>query len=99
MDVGRKRYVIQDSGQVTLPADFRRKYNLKAGDEIVFEETEEGLLISTKELMLQRLLDDVGQELRSKGITLEELIESGRDIKQEIYDEKYARKPDDESLS
>ncbi|MBE2268135.1 MAG: AbrB/MazE/SpoVT family DNA-binding domain-containing protein [Anaerolinea sp.] len=97
--MNKKRYVIQDSGQVTLPVDFRRKYNLKAGDEVVFEETDEGLLISTKELLLQRLLDDIGAGLRSKGITLEEIIESGREIKQEIYEEKYARKIDDESLS
>jgi hypothetical protein len=33
--------------------------------------------------------------LKAKGITLDELIASGREIRQEIYDEKYAAKADD----
>ena len=93
MEVSKKRYVIQDSGQVTLPADFRRKYNLKAGDEIAFEETEAGLLISTKELALKRILDEIGQELRENNVSLEDLIDSGRDIRGEILREKYGLNP------
>ena len=94
--MSKKRYVIQDSGQVTLPVDFRRKYDLKAGDEITFEETEDGLLISTKELALKRILDAIGQELRDNNISLEELIESGRDIRGEILREKYGIDPQDD---
>ena len=88
-------YIIQENGQVTLPIEFRRRYNLKKGDAVVFKETEEGLLISPKEALVMNLLDEIAEGLEARGITLEELIESGREIRQEIYDEKYAAEADE----
>lgn len=81
--------------QVTLPIEFRRRFDLKKGDAVVFKETDEGLLISSKEALVMKLLDEIGDGLKAKGITLDELIESGREVKQEIYDEEYARESDD----
>ena len=88
-------YIIQENGQVTLPIEFRRRYNLSKGDVVVFRETKEGLLISPKEALVIKLLDEIDEGLKAKGITLEELISSGRQIRQEIYDEKYAAGADD----
>lgn len=36
---------ITKKGQMTIPVEFRRKYNLKEGVVIAFEETDNGLLI------------------------------------------------------
>jgi len=88
-------YIIQENGQVTLPVEFRRRYNLKKGDAVVFKETEEGLVISPKESMVMNLLDEIGEGLKARGITLEELITSGREIREEIYNDKYASDVDD----
>ena len=88
-------YIIQENGQVTLPIEFRRRYNLRKGDAVVFKETEEGLLISPKEALVMKLLDEIGEGLKAKGITLDELINSGRQIREEIVNEKYAAKEDD----
>jgi AbrB family looped-hinge helix DNA binding protein len=93
--MSKKAYMIQENGQVTLPIEFRRKYGLKKGDIVVFKETEAGLLISPREALAMKLLDEIGETLEERGITLEELIESGRGIRQEIYDEKYAETADD----
>ena len=93
--MAKKIYTIQENGQVTLPIEFRRRFNLKKGDAVVFKETDEGLLISSREVLLMKLLDDIGEGLKARGITLDELIESGREIRQEIYDEEYARESDD----
>jgi antitoxin PrlF len=90
----KKTYVIQENGQVTLPIEFRRKYGLKRGDVVVFKETEDGLLISPREALAMKLLDELGEALEERGIDLDELIESGREIRQEIYREKYTRDPD-----
>jgi len=92
--VAKKTYTIQENGQITLPAEWRRRYGLKKGDAVVLKETEEGLLISPKEAQILSLLDEIGESLKAKGITLEELIESGREIRQELYDEKYAGESD-----
>lgn len=84
-----KKYVLQESGSVTLPAEFRKKYGLKPGDEISFVETEEGLLISVREALIAKLLDELGGDLRAKGITLDELLESGAEIKEQLLKERY----------
>ena len=91
MSVSKKTYTIQENGQVTLPMDFRKKYGLMKGDIVVFKETEDGLLISIRESLAMKSLDDIGDALQEKGISLDDLIESGREIRQEIYNEKYAR--------
>jgi AbrB family looped-hinge helix DNA binding protein len=96
MDMSKKASTIQENGQITLPADFRKRYGLKKGDLVVFKETEEGLLISPRESLAIKLLDEIGEALEEKGISLDELIESGREIRQEIYEQKYARNSDDE---
>ena len=95
MLVAKNIYIIQENGQVTLPIEFRRRYNLNKGDAVVFRETEEGLLISPKEALVMKLLDEIDEGLKAKGITLDELISSGRQIREEIYSEKYAAEDDD----
>ncbi len=89
--VARKIYTIQENGQVTLPLDFRKKYGLKKGDVVVFKETDAGLLIDIKETLALSLMDQLGDALQARGITLDELIESGQEIRQAIRDEKYAQ--------
>ena len=93
--MAKNAYIIQENGQVTLPIEFRRRYNLKKGDAIVFEETEEGLLIRPEKAPVMNLLDEIAEGLEARGISLDDLIESGREIRQEIYDEKYAGEADE----
>jgi AbrB family looped-hinge helix DNA binding protein len=91
----KQTYIIQENGQVTLPTEWREKYGLKRGDIVMFIETEEGLLISPRKALAMKLLDEIGEALKEKGVSLDELIESGRAIRQQIYDEKYARDTED----
>ncbi|HEY7349869.1 MAG TPA: AbrB/MazE/SpoVT family DNA-binding domain-containing protein [Ktedonobacterales bacterium] len=80
---------IREKGQITLPAEIRRKYNLKEGDLVGFQETPEGILISPKAVIAAKLLDEIGAKLRESGITLEEMLESGRKIRGELLKEMY----------
>lgn len=89
--------IIQENGQITLPSSFRKKYNLEKGDSVVFRETEDGLVISIRETLAMKMLDEIGEALREKGITLEEMIESGREIRGELYEELYGKKSEDGS--
>lgn len=84
-----KLSVVQEKGQVTIPAEIRRKLGLKKGDLVAFVETEEGVLISPQEVVAMRALDKLGEMLEEQGISLDELIDSGRDIRGEIVKEKY----------
>lgn len=80
---------VQKKGQVTIPVEIRRKWGLEKGDRVAFVETEEGVLISPQEVIAMEALDKLGEMLKEKGISLEELIESGREIRGEIAKEKY----------
>jgi AbrB family looped-hinge helix DNA binding protein len=92
----KRTYIIQDNGQVTLPREWRQKYGLKKGDLVSFVETDEGLLVLPREVVAMDALDRIAKTLTDKGIQLDELIEDGRDIRGEIYREKYAQaSPDD----
>ena len=84
---------IQEKGQVTLPAGIRRRLGLKKGDLVAVEETPYGVLIAPQRVLALRDLDQIGAVLREQGITLEELMESGRAIREELFREKYGDAP------
>ena len=79
--------VIQEKGQVTIPADIRRKMGLKRGDLIAFTETEEGIVITRQEVIAADILKEIGESLKAKGITLEELLRDGRAIRADLLRE------------
>jgi AbrB family looped-hinge helix DNA binding protein len=94
MATQRKKLVrIQEKGQVTLPASLRRKLGLKTGDFETVSETAEGVLITPQEVVAITALDRIGEALKEQGLSLEELIESGREIRGEIMDEQYGASP------
>jgi len=80
---------VQKKGQVTIPIEIRESLGIQEGDFVAFIQTEEGVLISPQSIVAMRSLDQIGQALKEQGITLEELIESGRDIRGELIKEKY----------
>ena len=86
---GSRLSVVQEKGQVTIPAEIRKRWGLKKGDLVAFTETDQGVLISPQEVIASEALDQIGQILKEKGLTLEELIESGREVRGELIEEEY----------
>ncbi len=87
--LNRKLVRVQEKGQVTLPADIRRNLNLKKGDLVAVTQTEDGVLITPQGVLANKTLDKIGQLLREQGLTLDDLIESGREERGKIVAEKY----------
>lgn len=83
---------IQENGQVTLPVEWREKHGLKEGDIVSFVETDQGLLVVPHVVLTVKLLDEIGEELKRRGATLEQLMEDSEQIRQEIYEERYGKK-------
>jgi bifunctional DNA-binding transcriptional regulator/antitoxin component of YhaV-PrlF toxin-antitoxin module len=67
----------------------RKQFGLKKGDLVAVTATPEGLLIIPQGEVALRALDRVGEVLREQGLTLEELIESGRQERARLIAEKY----------
>lgn len=81
---------VQEKGQVTIPLEIRRKLQLKKGDMVTFIETENGVMIQPAEVIVCSALDQIGRALSAKGISLEDLIERGREIRGRIIEEEFA---------
>jgi bifunctional DNA-binding transcriptional regulator/antitoxin component of YhaV-PrlF toxin-antitoxin module len=82
---------VDDDGRLMLPPDLRQKLGLKRDDSVSMVETPDGLLLTSEALLADRDFDLVDAELRKQGLSLDELIESGREIRGELLKEMYGR--------
>lgn len=80
---------VQVRGQVTIPSDLRKKYGLQEGDFVSFVPTEKGILITPQEVVAMDALDKIGEILQANGISLDEVIKKGREIRGDLLKEKY----------
>lgn len=80
---------VQEKGQVTIPAEIRRRLGLTKGDLVTFQETKEGIVIKPAEVIVSEALEEIGRALKERGIELEELIERGREIRGKIIAREY----------
>jgi len=80
---------VQEKGQVTIPSQIRKKLKLKKGDLVVFEETETGIMIKPAEVLVSDALTEIGKALQAKGITLDEIMDRGRNIRGSLIADKY----------
>jgi AbrB family looped-hinge helix DNA binding protein len=88
---------IQEKGQVTLPAHIRKRLGLKKGDLVAVVETSEGVLIAPQEVVATKALAEIGEVLKEQGLSLEDMIESGREIREELFRERYGHLDADSS--
>jgi len=86
---GRKLVRIQEKGQVTLPVAVRQQLGLKKGDLVSVEATSGAVIITPQEVLATQALDRIGELLREKGLTLEELIAAGREERAALIAELY----------
>src|SRR5918998_1802976 len=77
----RKLVRIQEKGQVTIPTEIRKKLGLKRGDLVAVVETPEGVFITPQQVVATKALDSIGDILKEKGLSLDELIALGREIR------------------
>ena len=80
---------VREMGDITIPKALRQKWGIVPGDLLGFEETERGLLLTRHEVIARDALDEIGTLLREKGVTLDEWLASGRDIRGQLIAEEY----------
>jgi AbrB family looped-hinge helix DNA binding protein len=85
----RKLVRMQEKGQVTIPTEIRKKLGLKRGDLVAVMETPEGVFITPQQVLATNALDRIGDILKEQGLSLDELIASGRQIRTEILQDNY----------
>jgi len=83
---------VQKRGQVTIPIEMRRNLGIEEGGIVAFVQTDDGILISRREVIAIDALDRIGEALMERGISLEELINSGREIRGQMVEKEYGLK-------
>lgn len=79
---------ITEKGQATIPKDLREKYDLEPGDEVVWMDTDEGIVVKKRTRTAGRgmLIPDDTSEKKRKEIA-EELDKRIRDRRDRNYEE------------
>jgi antitoxin PrlF len=85
----RKFVRVQEKGQVTIPTEIRKKLGLKRGDLVAVVETPEGIFITPQQVVATKALDSIGDILKEQGLSLAEVISSGRKLRTDILHETY----------
>jgi AbrB family looped-hinge helix DNA binding protein len=85
----RKLVRMQEKGQVTIPQEIRKKLGSKRGDLVAVVETPEGIFITPQQVVATKALDSIGDILKEKGLSLEEVMSSGRELRTDILQETY----------
>jgi antitoxin PrlF len=80
---------MQEKGQVTIPQEIRKKLGLKRGDLVAVMETPEGVFITPQQVVATKALDSIGDILKEKGLSLAEVISSGRELRTDLLQETY----------
>lgn len=84
-------YTTKRKGTISIPAELLEKRGIKEGDEVVVTETDQGILVMTRDEMRNRALEEMGRILKEEGVTLDDLVENGRIIREQIAREKYGK--------
>lgn len=82
------------NGQVPLPDGVRQRLGIREGDVVSVRETADGILITSREVAVHRALDRMGDALREQNLSLDDLIESGREERAKLVREEYGLDPD-----
>jgi len=79
---------VTEKGQATIPKELREKYDLEPGDEVVWLDTDEGIVVKKRTRTAGRgllLPEDATDETREK--VAEGLVERVQDRRERNYDE------------
>jgi len=96
MALEKKLVRVRSRGQMTLPAEVRQRLGIETGDMVVLADTPEGILITPQDDPVLRALDRIGAALYEQGVTLDELIESGREERTALVRERYGLNVDND---
>ena len=72
---------VTDKGQTTIPKELREKYGIESGDEVVWEETSEGIVVKRPDA-----LDGYGSF--AGDLTDEEREALAEDLEAELYESR-----------
>ena len=90
IDMTRETIRVRGKGEITLPVDIRQKLGLQVGALLTAELTDAGVLLKPAEIVARDAMTQISNELKAQGVSLEDLMVSGRKARTKIATEKYS---------
>ena len=84
--------LIRPKRQMTLPREFCRQLGISPGDRLEMFVEGDRLIATSKKTLAVNAVREIREVFRRSGISEQELQESGRKIRKEIFKEKHAGK-------
>jgi bifunctional DNA-binding transcriptional regulator/antitoxin component of YhaV-PrlF toxin-antitoxin module len=82
---------LRDRGVITLPISLRRKYGLRAGDDLWINDLGDGaFMLTPKASRVAALGDKVMEILQAEGVTVAEMLQGLDEERERYYSERYA---------
>ena len=83
------RAVLRDRRQVTLPREVCEALGIKPGDGLELRVQDGAVIIRPGRVAALEALEELRRAIAESGVTEEELLESGRQIRDDLFREKY----------
>lgn len=83
------RVTLRSHRRLTLPREVCEVLSVKPGDRLVLEVSGGALIVRSQQQVAMEALEAVRRGLAESGVSLEELLESGRQIRDELFRENY----------
>jgi len=77
-----KTVQIRKKGTLTLPMEFRKRYQLDEGDPVTLVDLDEGIFLSPKTSVITKLVAQIETLREKNNISLVELIQGVRDLRE-----------------
>jgi AbrB family looped-hinge helix DNA binding protein len=85
----RVNAVLRDRRQVTIPRAVCEELGIRPGDRLELRVEDGTLIVRPGRVAALEALEELRRAIAESGVTEEELLESGRQIRDELFREKY----------
>jgi bifunctional DNA-binding transcriptional regulator/antitoxin component of YhaV-PrlF toxin-antitoxin module len=80
---------VRQRGTMTLPADLRQKYGIRAGDTFRLVDLDGIFVLTPMMPIVPELAREIERTRRETGLSLEELLNGLREQREQYYQERY----------
>lgn len=82
---------IRERGQLTIPAEFRKKLGLEENDAVNMIKVGDSLVITQKRLVGDALSEKMEKAMKNEGLTLDDLLSDLRKQRKQYAKEAYGK--------
>jgi bifunctional DNA-binding transcriptional regulator/antitoxin component of YhaV-PrlF toxin-antitoxin module len=83
------RIALREKRQITLPAELCEALGVRPGDSFQADIEDGALILTPSAKVILNALEEISRALRDAGVTEKELLESGKEVRKELFRETY----------